>query len=321
MTKRKLTTLLSIGLGCVFFIAGAAKVPVLAQFSQTVSGIVHLSPGMSRTGAIGVVILELAAGTALLFRYRQFVVSALLCILVGAFLWVLASAVAQGREIQCNCFGILGISLPNRSEMILDLVLFNLLAVLAFLSMETRQHSTFGQKVWSAALGLVLIVLQYTFVGFVFEGSSRSSSVDVEHALAYAEMHHREFGSSAGSNRLLMLLNFSDFNCPPCFDSFVDLCDSMKAQLPDSGRNRVLALFRAGEVADPRDPTPLKRWAQANELLFPMLIAPDSLFESIHVQKSAVVVLGPSGRARMLRVLPIEQADRAAMLRILRNQL
>ncbi len=219
--KRRVVTFLSVVLGLVFLVAGAAKIPMFDQFAGTVASITYVSFELARIIALIVLAVELLGGLALLFRYKVMFVSVLFCALVGIFLWVLSSALVQGKEIDCHCFGILSIGLSNRAELILDLVIFNLFALLALLTSTKQRGSSANQKVWWAVTALVVIYLQYSLVTLLSENRDSRQTRNITPALLYAETHNREFASQKPKNRLLFLLSFADFNCPPCFEDFI----------------------------------------------------------------------------------------------------
>jgi len=125
---------LRIALGIVFIVAGLGKIFVLGEFAGTISGITYLSPDASIALAAVLMAVEILGGIALIARFMVVPVSVLFCLLLAVFLWVLASAVIQGREIQCHCFGLLNIALSNRAEIVLDIILFNLFVLLGILS-------------------------------------------------------------------------------------------------------------------------------------------------------------------------------------------
>jgi len=115
-----------------------------------------------------------------------------------------------------------------------------------------------------------------------------------------------EFSRYTPGNRVLFLLHFPDFNCPPCFDSFMMISQMVPTHFGEEQSRGVIALFKPGDIADPDDPSRLNGWAKANELGFPVLIAPDSIFQLLKFQKSSVLILSPSGRVLFSETIPID---------------
>jgi uncharacterized membrane protein YphA (DoxX/SURF4 family) len=297
--------ILGIVLGIVFIVAGIGKIFVLDQFAATISGIMHLSPDASTTLAAILIGTEFLGGVALVARFMVVPVSVVFCLLLAVFLWVLSSAVIQGKEIQCHCFGVLNIALSNRGELVLDIILFNLFVLLGIVSSFKSSRLT-ARKAWMlAGSAVVLLYFQYgAFAGFVNDDRS-GKTVEVGAVLSHLQDRNLEFTHYRLGNRVLFLLHFPDFNCPPCFDSFMMISQMVHSHFGQDQAQRALAVFRPGDIADPNDTSRLKQWAEANELEFPVLIAPDSVFQHLNLPKSSVLVLSPSERVLFSEPLPI----------------
>ncbi len=95
----------------------------------------------------------------------------------------------------------------------------------------------------------------------------------------------------------------------------------IQARVPKEDLKRVLVLFKEDEIAYPDEPTRLYRWARANELSFPILIAPDSLFGDIQFTKSSAAVIDSSGNAIFYEILPMGKKHQQTVLQLLRESL
>ena len=302
---QRVERILGIVLGIVFIAAGLGKIFVLGQFAGTISGITHLSPDASTTLAVVLTAIEILGGAALVARLAVVPVSVLFCLLIAVFLWVLSTAVIQGREIQCHCFGLLNIALSNRAEIILDIILFNLVALLGGISSLKGRTPTKGRAWVLAGSAVVLFYFQYSAFATIV-GDDRLQGVDIQPVMSHLGSRNQEFSRYTAGNRVLFLLYFPDFNCPPCFDSFVVASQMVRTYFAEEQSSRALALFKPDDIADPKDPSRLAGWAEANELGFPVLIAPDSIFQNLKFQKSSVLVLSPSGRVLLSETLPMD---------------
>lgn len=292
-------------LGIVFIAAGLGKIFVLGQFAGTISGVTHLSPDASTTLAVVLTAIEILGGVALVARLAVVPVSAMFCLLIAVFLWVLSTAVTQGREIQCHCFGLLNIALSNRSEIILDIVLFNLAALLGGLS-SLKGRTPTQRMAWVLAGSAVgLFYFQYSAFATIIGEDRILRAFDIQPVMSHLAIRDPEFARYTAGNRVLFLLHFPDFNCPPCFDSFVMASQMVQTYFAEEQTSRALAVFKPGDIADPNDPSRLAGWAGANELGFPVLIAPDSIFQNLKFQKSSILVLSPSGRILLSETLPV----------------
>jgi hypothetical protein len=307
---------ISLLLGGLFVVAGLGKVFALAPFALTISALTHLSAAEAKLLAMLVVVLELSGGIALLLRFRVVIVSILFCGLLGFFIRLLLVAVLEGRAIDCNCFGILNVGLSNRGEIVLDLVLVNLLILLLILVFQSRGRAEQGRSWWVIGLTLVIAVEYSLFSPLLKQGAARQES-NVLSAISYAETRSPAFASCNGNRRLLFLLRFADFNCPPCFESFIDLADSLRMRLKEGDQHCVLALFAADDVANPANPFRLHRWAQSNEFPFPMVIVPDTLFSQNGIFRSSVAVIGFSNVLLLQKQFPLREGERQIVLGLL----
>jgi hypothetical protein len=316
MMREKLVLILSAALGMFFIIAGIGKIFSFGAFASTVSEITYLAQSTSTVLAVAVIAIEILGGVGLFLRYKTTLLSILFCILIALFLWVLSMAIIQGKEIECQCFGILNIGLSNRAALIVDLVLFNLFALLALISSVRKSPPTLSQKVWLAVTLAAVFYLQYSAFAPMLKERNLERNLNLQPVLSLLKTHHSDFASNEGENRLLFLLYFPDFNCPPCFDEFMTLADILQTRFPNGQSKRLLALFKPDAIADPADPTRLHRWAEANKLFFPTLIAHDSLFQQANFFKSAVAVISPSERILFSEVLPMgpEKLERVIKL-------
>ena len=317
--KERALNVLGKFLGGLFVIAGVAKLPMFAEFSRTVAAISHINELGACILAGVVVAVEILGGVALLLQYKRFIVATMFCFIVAVFLFVLSAAIVQGREIQCNCFGILGVALSNRMELALDLVLLNLFAVLAMFSGTRTSPKTNTERIWLAISAAVVLYLQYSFLNFVSEKRTTEREMNIAPAVRFAEDHGREFVPWERANRLLMLLDFSDFNCPPCFDDFMSLCDSLKSGSGDTPGTGVLALFREGRGTGNDNPERLAIWARVTGLPFPYIVGPDSFFSQIRFRKSGAVIVDASGQTLMFEVFPMHLEKRVKLLSLLRQ--
>jgi len=307
-------------LGVLFICAGAAKIPMLNSLASTIVSVTHCSLGFSWVLALLTVTVEIAGGVALLLRYNVQAAALILCIMTAGFLWILSSAILQGMEILCNCFGILGINFSNRTELILDLFIFNSLTFIAWTSSRRTFRSPKHlrrERLYGIVTFIVVIYVEFGLVQLALERPRGIELVPLQPAIHFAEMHSRGFAASAGRPRALFLLSLNDFNCPPCFDDFVLLCDSLTSSLTVWDDERVVALVRPDNPIASGGRTRLEEWARATGIPFPLIAAPDTLFSCLDFRKSLVSVIGSSGKVILRHELPLGVANRGTIVKYL----
>lgn len=310
--------ILRMALGGIFLIAGVAKLPELSAFARTISDVTHADADVSLILAVAVVTCEILGGLALLLRFMVVQATVLLSVLVCSFLWILVSASFQGKEIQCRCFGILNIALANRYEILLDLVLFNLLAVLALISLPRKKEAgARGQRWIFGALVALLLFLQYSMFGDIILRRRAVQTSDLAPVISFLKARNHPFPTSTEGNRVLFLLHFPDFNCPPCFESFLKTQDIVWEEMGEGAGHRVLAMFKSG--GNSSDPERLSQWAERTGLHIPILVAPDSLFTVLRFEKSGVFIISPSGTTLFSDFFPLEDRRMNSFVRYLES--
>ena len=320
-TRRYITRIVTIPVGILFLIAGISKLFVIDPFAETVASVSLLSREAARGAAFAIIALEILGALILLSgRWTRFI-ALMFAFLVAGFITVLTLAVLQRREIACNCFGILGIRLSNLHELILDLVLFNVFLALTLFARQgsVQNKSSPGGTVggrWKLYIagGLMLeSLLMYPVVSRAlgpWEGDYRS-------VVTFAENADSLFAQHGGANRMLLLLDYSDFSCPICFDDFSALADSLRGRFDDSQRHNIVALFRERPQSSFDSPDRLRHWIAANDIRFPVLLTPAGAFQTIHFVKSMAVVVDPEDRILFSEIFPMGISKRALALRLL----
>lgn len=304
-------------LGSLFLIGGLGKVFLFVPFAETIARILQMQGIAAGVAAGFIVLTQLSAGVALAARYKTVLAGVLLFLITCVFIWILSVAIMQGREIQCHCFGILGLQLSNRWEMIQDLSLLNLLAMVVIVSVRRKPDQPNGNPVLTLVLIILFLIVEYAVLGEFLAHPKNGRAVQSDAAVLNAETLSPGFANFRNGNRLLLLLEFSDFNCPPCFDDFMILCEKVKERFPFADSSRYFLMFRRGVVGDPGDSSRLNQWLRANGLNFPAGIGPDSLFERQRFEKSCVLVISPSGRLLFSEILPIGPTNHELVVRLL----
>ena len=317
--QEKVLKILSISLGFVFVTAGVGKIFSLHPFISSISQLTHLTVATSQVIGIITIAIEILGGAALILRFKVTLVSLGFFLALAAYIWILTLSIFAGKEVACNCFGIFSLGISNRAEAILDFVILNLLLSLALLSFKRKNPLTRIQVFWLILLGIALLYAQISTAMSLFKTHTVDSRPNLFPAVLYAESHNEDFAVREGRNRLLMLLDFSDFNCPPCFEDFMTLCDSIKKNFPEDGPKRVILMFKEGLVARPGDTLRIDRWIEANDLPFSIVIAPTVLFQNVQFTKSCASVVGPNGNSVYFQVFPMGGDHHQSIVKLLKE--
>lgn len=300
-------------LGIFFVITGVAKIFVFNSFAATISTIIFTSPSFSRFIAGFIVFVEIIGGAFLVLQLKLRLVAILVCLMLCAYIWVLYSSVMQGREIECNCFGILNISIPNLLELALDFFLFDVIALMALMIAQSS-----GLTTSSIIIAIVIVFVQFGMLNSTYQTSYASSSTTAQPREFFDFVKHKN-GSSVvhtRGNSLILLLNFYDFNCSLCFDDFTALSDSVEKH-HEVFKDRVTAILESNEIMNSWTPSHLRLWAKANQIVYPVVIAPNQMFREAKIAKSSVAVLSPNGKLLFYHQIPLGPENRKEVLSLI----
>jgi uncharacterized membrane protein YphA (DoxX/SURF4 family) len=312
---------LSYVLGAIFLIAGISKLFILDAFAVTVATTMLIPLAYALILAIGVIAAEVLGAIALFARFKIRLVAMMFCVLVALFVWVLSSAVIQGREITCNCFGNIGIGLTNTQELLLDIVLFNAFAFLAYYSPGKGRVPGKGQGrrglSWKMIIAAVLVLLEVSLMMPVLNGGKTSTHLRAEAAVGFAERVHPQFALRHPGNRAILLMKYADLGCALCFDDFLAFADSAGSQL---GKNshRVLVVFDEDQFIRNDSSNHLRRWISANGITLPVVVAPDSILSNAGVVKSMVIIIDRKNDVVFTERFPMGTVKRLIALQLLR---
>ena len=123
----------------------------------------------------------------------------------------------------------------------------------------------------------------------------------------------------AGRPRLVFLVRFGDFTCPPCYESFVNLVRDVGSLPVINTHGRALLVFTSeglgGRMGWAKDSLRLAVWAQANDIRIPFVLGDDSLFHRFGFTKTCVVVRGPDGSFELEARFPVTHDEHKSVLR------
>ncbi len=293
---------------------------MIGTFAATVAALVPATHAVAPGVAMVIVAIEIAGALALLADYRTRMISLLFCVVVGAFIWVLSAAILSGEEMSCNCFGIIGIALSNTQELFLDLVLFNAFAVLAACTPRRDAVPSGGDASTGVSARLVaggmLVLLEVLLVLLVLRGGTDRSGLTFDAVIGFAERADARFAARDNGNRGLLLMNYTDLNCPLCLDDFTVLLDSLESRFGENS-DRVLLVFKEDQFIRSDSSRHMRRWIAANGIAFPVFVAPDSVFDRTRFEKSTALVIDRRNHVLLAERFPMGITKRTVALHLL----
>jgi uncharacterized membrane protein YphA (DoxX/SURF4 family) len=303
----------------VFLLSGVGKLLAFPSFQETVRTLTGMPGPVCGVLALAVVAIELLCGGGLLLQKGVRTASTLLALLVALFLLVLVAAVYKNAPFACNCFGMLGVSLSMSGRIILDFLLLDTLIVLLLYYRYKDRVSSPVRPLQILSFILSAVMLLYLETEIVVAAWGRSPDADGT-AFSTVVKHLRNASppyGSGGGNTALILLRFEDFHCPPCYDDFLLLSDSLRASLGGSSPERVAGVVPVADSSSERVQRRLREWAKAAGIAFPLVVVPDTLVSRAGNLRSTVAVLDSQGRTLFYGTLPIGPVARREVVSLL----
>jgi len=302
-------------LGILFVVSGIGKLISFQGFIETIISITHFSSAVGFVMGACITGFEIGGGIALMLRYRIKLFVALFSILVGIFIIVLTMAVAGNKTIACHCFGIFDIGLSTYQELVFDVLLLD---VMIFYGMfiSSKSQVLFQSKFLMVIVALLVLYAEYTIVQPLSKRQIAAGNINIAETVAFVNQQLPDYASVNNKVHILFLLDYNDFSCPPCFDSFLSLALSLREQRTPEGRYRAVGIMREDELMNRLAPQRLNHWKEINDITIPLVIASDTIFGKLYTGKSAVVILDSDSHIRFMNTFPLshEQIKTALIL-------
>jgi len=116
------------------------------------------------------------------------------------------------------------------------------------------------------------------------------------------------------SSVVVFVIRFSDFGCEPCLNSFLDLCDSLRARKVRKGRGRVEIFFTRDDTPEAYQETTMRQWLRGNGVEFPAHIIPRQYLEGGRFDHSLVYLLSRRGKVGCCGLIPLPRRLQEAIL-------
>jgi uncharacterized membrane protein YphA (DoxX/SURF4 family) len=308
-------TLFRLLLGGVFLITGLSKIPIFGAFTYSITDLIPVSGTPLVVLAVLTIAFEITAGAALLIRKLVPLFSALLALMLTAFIVALSVALFRYEHYICNCFGVLGLELPVYGQIIVDLILLTLALSVFFFDGRKRGAERFyrryaiGTMTTTAVLSVIwglLVLLQPVFVfgekpeltindRLIFSVADRSSDIDRSRPI------------------LIQMVNFGDFMCPQCFDDFMYLGGRISGHPVDLSHN-VITIAQRFEFMSPEEQWEyIEDWRYMQEYPLTMQLDERNLFDQSGLDKSMILLYSGSGALIDYAHLPMGSRRRSEM--------
>jgi hypothetical protein len=305
---------ISFVLGTIFIISGIGKILSFQGFIETIISITHYPRTITMILGLVIIGFELAGGFALICHYRIKLFILLFIIVIGLFIFVLTNVIVAHKNVICHCFGLFDFGLSNYHELLFDVLLLDILVFYGIVHSSTETFLK-ERKFFAALVLAVILFAEYSVLQPLSKLQNEGGGTNVREIVSFLETQTKDFPSVDNRVTLIVLINFTDLSCPPCFGSFIMLTDLLRKR--SSNRIHAIGIMKEDDLMNRAAPQRLTHWKDANNIDIPMVIAPDSLFWKMHNEKSAVLLLDSRSRILFLKTLPLSQDQVTTVLSIM----
>lgn len=107
---------------------------------------------------------------------------------------------------------------------------------------------------------------------------------------------------------LAMMIRFENFGCLPCLNDFMEFCDSLRAGNTVGSNVSVILIIARNEQSLQQQTVSMKRWANENELFYPLVCIPRQLFENWNIERSTVLLVNKNDSIDLRETIPLSRA-------------
>jgi uncharacterized membrane protein YphA (DoxX/SURF4 family) len=301
-----------IALGIMFTITGIAKLFILPSFAETVSQLLPVTGTTAILIALIIIAIETVCGIGLLINKYLRPAAIFLGMLTTTFLYIHAFAIVEHRTFICQCFGIIPFSLSNSSELILNFIFLDLLILTYSLALPIQERASIGKKLAIAIAVILLLYGEVSVSKFILDRDLRDKPVNIYRInnFLFSQDHNL---NGITQYRQIALIRIADFNCPPCFNDFVGFIKMTQQNfVPSRHAQSIIGLVEQSGAFS--EPLAVNAWGKANNIIFPLIPVPDSIFQQFNFTKSCIIHQQPYGTLHSIYIFPGSESGRRELM-------
>jgi len=164
-------------------------------------------------------------------------------------------------------------------------------------------------------IGILPVILLIVTVGLEHSiGQDKRTYASPEPFGKYLQSVIGISGRGANSHAVaVFLLRFEDFGCLACFESLLELCESIESHMTTRNPMPAFLMFPAADDESEQWRL-LDAWRKANNIRFKMTLVPSWRYDAYSIRYSTVALLDSGGTVNFARQLPLSSADRNRIL-------
>lgn len=291
-------------LGFIFLVTGISKIPIFDAFAYSITELVPLSGTLLTLTAAAAIAFEIVVGLALIFNKWTQLFSGLLALMLLTFIILLSSALFRYESYICTCFGVLGLKLPVKEQIIVDMVLLLMTLIVFFYS---RTESKFFARIRQHAVKIIAsaVILAIIWSGLIIVqpqvifGDKPELAIDTH--IVFNELPHRD----SFHPRLVFMIDMADFLCPDCVADFLGMAERI-TEKPQVVSDHVFILVKSVDFLEPDEQyRHIERWRTEHDYPFPLPIDSDDLFTRAGFDKSTALLYTALGSLEDVETFPM----------------
>jgi uncharacterized membrane protein YphA (DoxX/SURF4 family) len=291
-------------LGVIFLVTGISKIPIFDAFAYSITELVSLSGTLLTLTAVAAIAFEIVVGVALIFNKWTQLFSGLLTLMLLTFSILLSSALFRYESYICTCFGVLGLKLPVKEQIIVDMVLL-LITLFVFFFSHTESRVSAQIRKYSTEILASVITISIIWAGLIIVqprvifGDKPELTIDTH--IVFTELPHRD----SFHPRLVFMIDMADFLCPDCVADFLGMAEWI-AEKPEVVSDHVFILVKRVDFLEPDEQHQyIERWQREHDYPFPLPIDSDDLFTRAGFEKSTALLYTALGSLEDVETFPM----------------
>lgn len=302
---------LSYSLGFIFITSAFVKIFDVESFDSTIKLFFPPLTKYSILIAFAVILTELVLGTMIFFSKFSWISIPLLISLVFLFVVLLTYNIMLGNSVHCNCFGFISGYYSLNTQLVIDIILLNSLIALLYLkdNKVNKISIKLNKKNW------ILAVVFYAFVNIGLFQIALSSSKDTTNTTDNFIKDISKFVDSKSINdnsiKVFFLISFTDFACPLCYDSFLEISDTLSAN--NKSRDIFYLFDKSSLGSNLNQEKRLDEWTKIAGINSPASYITKNIFKK-YTSKSCLIVFDKTNHLIFKETFPIEPSKKQMLL-------
>lgn len=167
---------------------------------------------------------------------------------------------------------------------------------------------------WAFLAGAAIAVLwMWAERGHTLTGEPGVARSEKGHSVEdYVRLQRPEFMKGTQARHgIVFVIDPADFGCPPCYEDFERLLETLIVLTEPEASKRILLLIRQGVGDAWRDSTTVRRWADIQGFSVPLQVVSDATYRSFGVGKTRAIVVNSSIQSVLAKEIPMEHKAHA----------